>query len=389
MRKILVVTGTRAEYGLLKWLIREIADDPGLVLQVAATGMHLSPEFGLTYREIEADGFMVDEKVECLLSSDTETGISKAMGLAMIGFADALTRLAPDVMVVLGDRFEILSAVVAAMNARIPVAHIHGGEATEGLVDEAIRHAVTKMAHFHFTAAEPYRRRVIQLGEDPKRVFNVGAPGLDAIRNVTLLDRRELAASLEATIGAPLFVVTYHPVTLEEQGPEVAMKALFAALDTFPDATILFTMPNADAAGRTIGSMIRAYASERRDRVVARTSLGQQRYFSALALADAVVGNSSSGIIEAPAFGVPTVNIGDRQRGRLRAASVIDCEATDERIAAAIAKALTPEMRAVAARKVSPYGHGETAVRIKETLKAVDLGAAVMKRFYDLPGEAT
>jgi UDP-hydrolysing UDP-N-acetyl-D-glucosamine 2-epimerase len=275
------------------------------------------------------------------------------------------------------------------MNARIPVAHIHGGEATEGLVDEAIRHAVTKMAHFHFTAAEPYRRRVIQLGEDPKRVFNVGAPGLDAIRNVTLLDRRELAASLEATIGAPLFVVTYHPVTLEEQGPEVAMKALFAALDTFPDATILFTMPNADAAGRTIGSMIRAYASERRDRVVARTSLGQQRYFSALALADAVVGNSSSGIIEAPAFGVPTVNIGDRQRGRLRAASVIDCEATDERIAAAIAKALTPEMRAVAARKVSPYGHGETAVRIKETLKAVDLGAAVMKRFYDLPGEAT
>ena len=384
MRKICVVTGTRADYGLLFWLMKEIQDDPDLHLQVIATGMHLSPEFGLTVRQIEADGFPVDARVEMLLSSDTPVGITKSLGLGVIGFADALALLAPDIVVVLGDRFEILAAAQSAMIARIPLAHLHGGEATEGLIDEPIRHAVTKMAHFHFVIAEPYRRRVIQLGEAPERVFTVGAPGLDHLRRLPLLDRAVFEASIDFPLGDRSLLVTYHPVTLDPAGPALAMEALLSALDRFPEARILFTRSNADTDGRRINQMIDAYVAASGGRAKAFTTLGQQRYLSALTQVNAVVGNSSSGIIEAPSIPVPTVNLGERQRGRLRAASVIDCVEEEGAIASALERALSPAFRASLQGMASPFGTGEASVRIKETLKTVALEGVLMKTFYDL-----
>lgn len=383
-RKICVVTGTRAEYGLLRWLMQEIGDDPGLKLQIVATGAHLSPDFGLTYREIEADGFTIATKVEMLLASDTPTGIAKSVGLGVIGFADALALLAPDILVLLGDRYEILAAAQAALVARIPVAHIHGGELTEGAFDDAIRHALTKMAHLHFVAAEPYRRRVIQLGEDPARVFNFGAPGLDSIRRLTLLGRAELETALGFALGAVNLLVTYHPVTLEDENPREAMAALLQALDAFPQARIIFTRPNADTHGRVINELIDRYLAAQPGRAAAFASLGQVRYLSAVCHAAAVIGNSSSGLSEAPALKTPTVNIGARQRGRLRAASVIDCAAEPAAIRAAIEKALSADFAPVVQAAVSPYGAGDASVRIKEQLKQVPLAGLAVKKFYDI-----
>ncbi|MBS3964066.1 MAG: UDP-N-acetylglucosamine 2-epimerase (hydrolyzing), partial [Methylomonas sp.] len=325
VRKICVVTGSRADYGLLYWLMKDIQADAGLELQLVATGMHLSPEFGSTWQQIAADGFNISHKVEMLLSSDTPVGISKAMGLSLIGFADALAALQPDIVVVLGDRFEIFAAAQAAMNLRIPLAHIHGGELSEGAVDDAIRHALTKLSHLHFTATETYRHRVIQLGEQPERVFNVGAPGLDNIHRLPLLDRAALEDSIGFRLGAKNFLVTFHPVTLEKQTAGEQFEALLQALDGFDDAHILFTHSNADADGRAMAGLIEAYRAKHPDRVAVFVSLGSVRYLSAMRHVDAVVGNSSSGIIEAPALGVATVNIGDRQRGRLCANSVIHC----------------------------------------------------------------
>ena len=382
MRKICVVTGTRAEYGLLYWLMKEIEADPGLQLQVIATGMHLSPEFGLTYRQIEADGFDIDAKVEMLLSSDSPVGIAKSIGLGVIGFADALAALRPDVMVVLGDRYEILAAAQAAMVARIPIAHIHGGETTEGAIDESIRHALTKLSQLHFVAAEPYRRRVLQLGEDPACVFNVGAPGVENLRRLQLMDPKALEDSLGFDLSSPLFLVTYHPATLGELTPEAAMKALLEALDRFPQARIIFTMPNSDTDGRVIARLIEEYASARPGRAAVYTSLGQVRYLSALKLADAVIGNSSSGIIEAPACHTPTVNVGNRQEGRLKAASVLDCAEDADSIAAAIRRALDPGFRAGIGEGNSLYGYGESAATMKELLKQAKLSDR--KRFHDL-----
>ena len=384
-RKICIVTGTRAEYGLLYWLMKEIGNDPDLQLQVIATGMHLAPEFGLTYRHIETDGFAIDAKVEMLLSSDTPVGIIKSIGVGVIGFADALERLAPDMLVVLGDRFEILAAAQAAMVARIPIAHLHGGETTEGAFDEGIRHSITKMAQWHFVAAEPYRKRVIQLGEVPERVFNVGAPGLDHLDHLEWLDRAQLEADLGTTLRKPLFVVTYHPVTLKDESPLAAMEELLGALGEFPDATVIFTHPNADTGGRALAHRIEAWVAEHADRTKAFVSLGQQRYLSLMRESDVVIGNSSSGLIEAPALARATVNLGDRQAGRLKAASVIDAPEKRADIVAAIGKALSAGFRSSLADAPSLYGSGNVGRKIKETLKAARL--SVHKRFFDIQHE--
>lgn len=383
-RKICVVTGTRAEYGLLYWLMKEINDDPALQLQIITTGMHLSPEFGLTYKTIEKDGFQIDEKVEMLLSSDTPVGITKSIGLGVIGFADALNRLKPDIMVVLGDRYEILSAAQAAMIARIPIAHIHGGETTEGAFDESIRHAITKMSHFHFTAAEPYRKRVIQLGENPDRVFNFGAPGLDNISKLQLLEKAAFEKAIDFKLGELSFLVTYHPVTLSDAGPEKAIDELFQAIESFPNAKIIFTKANSDTSGRIINQLIDSFAEKHPISVKVFTTMGQLLYLSAIKNIDVVIGNSSSGIVEAPAFNKPTVNIGDRQKGRLRAESVIDCAEDMLAIKNAIQKAVSSDFKKMLTKTCNPYGQGNTSSRIKEHLKNVSLTNILMKEFYDI-----
>ena len=384
-RKICVVTGTRAEYGLLYWLMKEIASDPALELQIIVTGMHLSPEFGLTFREIEQDGFTIDARVEMLLSSDSPVGIAKSIGLGVIGFADAVDRLKPEIMVLLGDRFEVLAAAQAAMVARVPIAHVHGGEATEGVIDEAIRHAVTKMSHLHFTAAEEYRNRVIQLGESPDRVFNVGALGLDGLRRPDLMNREELQAALGFPLSpGPILLCTFHPVTLSDSDATAAMSALFEALDQFENSRVVFTKGNADTGGRVINQMIDEYVARNSRRTTAFTSLGQLRYLSLLQVADVVVGNSSSAIVEAPTAGTASVNIGDRQRGRLRAPSVIDCEENAEAIAQAIRDALSPGFQKTAGQKKSPFGEAGASLRIKNVLKATRLDGILFKSFHNL-----
>lgn len=383
-RRICVVTGTRAEYGLLYWLLCELRNAADVELQIVATAMHLSPEFGATVQVIERDGFRIDARVEMLLSGDSPSAIAKSTGLGVIGFGDAFAQLRPDLLVVLGDRFEILAAAQAATFARIPIAHIHGGESTEGLIDEAIRHAVTKMSHLHFVAAEPYRRRVVQMGEAPERVFDVGAPGLDQLVHVEWMSREELARELEMPLSRPLLLVTYHPVTLERRSPAEPMAELLAALDRFDTASVVFTYPNADTDGRVLMEMIDAFVKPRAPRVRAFVSLGQRRYLSLMREADVVVGNSSSGLTEAPALQRATVNLGDRQRGRLKADSVIDCEEQADAVAAAIAHALSEEFRARLPGTMSLYGSGGASPKIAQALRTTDLSNIVKKRFHDL-----
>jgi GDP/UDP-N,N'-diacetylbacillosamine 2-epimerase (hydrolysing) len=384
-RKVCVITGSRAEYGLLRWVMQGVKDDPELSLQVVATGMHLSPEFGLTYREIENDGFRIDRKVEMLTSSDTPVGIAKSMGLGLIGFADTLAELQPDLIVVLGDRFEILSAVSAALVARIPVAHIHGGESTEGVVDEAIRHSITKMSHLHFVAAEEYRRRVIQLGECPERVFLVGALGIDCISRLPLLNRHELESSLGFKLGPKNLLVTYHPVTLEAATASHQMLELLHVLSSLDDTQIIFTMPNADTDGRVLIGMIEKFVRRHRNAHVFN-SLGQLRYFSLMALADGVVGNSSSGLIEAPCFRKGTINIGDRQRGRLKALSVIDCEPESQAISDALEQLYSIDFQDGLDEVINPYGTAGASGKIVTSIKGFDLDNVQKKAFYNLPG---
>jgi GDP/UDP-N,N'-diacetylbacillosamine 2-epimerase (hydrolysing) len=379
-----VITGTRAEYGLLRWLMEEIRASASLQLQVVAAGMHLAPEFGCTYREIERDGFTVDRKVELLLSSDTPVGISKSIGLGVVGFADALQQLAPDIVVVLGDRFEILAAAVAATMARIPLAHIHGGEASEGAFDESLRHSITKMAHLHFVAAEEYRRRVIQLGEQPERVFLVGGMGVDAISRLKLLERRELESELGFRLAPRNLLLTFHPATLEGATAGKQMEELLAAVGQLSGTNLIFTMPNADTDGRVLIELINQFVASHPN---ARSymSLGQLRYLSCMKQVDAVVGNSSSGLTEAPTLGRGTVNIGDRQRGRLKATSVIDCEPERGAIAAAIARMYSIEFQSALASVRNPYGDGGASKRITRVLETTTLNGILKKRFHDLP----
>ena len=388
MRRLCVVTGSRAEYGLLYWLIKEIHEAEDLELQLVVTGMHLSPEFGLTWQQIEADGFKIDRKVDMLLSSDSSVGISKSVGVGMIGFADVWQELQPDLLVVLGDRFEIFAAATAAMIARIPIAHIHGGEATEGLIDESIRHSISKMAQLHFTATETYRQRVIQLGEQPERVFNVGAAGLDNIEKLTLLDQTRLEDALGFQFGARNLMVTFHPVSLEQASAEQQFGQLLSALDTLPDTKIIFTKPNADSDGRVIIDMIDDYVAQHPQRTIAFTSMGQLRYLSALQYVDGMVGNSSSGLIEAPSFKIGTIDIGDRQRGRIKADSVIDCEPDCAAIVSAIEQLYGEPFQTGLRELVNPYGQGGMAKKVLDVLRDFSLNNIIKKRFYDLGDKA-
>lgn len=387
-KKICVVTGTRAEYGLLYWLMRDIRQDVALELQIIVTGMHLSPEFGLTYRTVENDGFIIDRKIEMVLSCDTAVGVIKSMGVALLGFADALAALQPDMVVVLGDRYEILAAAQAAMLSGIPLAHIHGGERTEGAVDEMIRHSITKMANLHFTAAEEYRRRVIQLGEQPDSVFNVGAMFLDNLHRRTLLEKAELEKQLGISLQKEVFLLTYHPETVTELSIEEQLQPLLAALDKFPACQLIFTKANADAGGRRVNQLLEEYCAARKNSSLF-VSLGSLRYLSLLKYVTAVIGNSSSGILEVPYFHKPTVNIGDRQRGRLRPASVIDCGFSD--IAEAIQLALSADFKSRLQTVTFPYGTGRPGEKIKNILKAYlqqnGRQRAVKKVFYDIKGE--
>lgn len=381
--KICVVTGSRAEYGLLRWVMHLIQEDPGLQLQIIATGAHLSPEFGRTDRVIESDGFLIDRKVEMLTSSDTPVGIAKSMGLGLIGFSDAWHDLKPDLIVVLGDRFEIFSAVASALVARIPVAHVHGGELTEGAYDDALRHSITKMSHFHFVAADEYRRRVIQLGEDPDRVFLVGGLGVDTIKRIKLLSREELESSLGLKLGRSNLLISFHPPTLDRTSPEAQMRELLAALEELVDTQLIFTMPNADTGGRALAKLVDQFVA-RHENAHAYISLGQQRYLSCVAHMDGVLGNSSSGLLEVPSFKKGTVNIGDRQGGRLKASSVIDCKPDRKSIHLALQKLYSDQFQSKLDDTTNPYGEGGASDKIVQTIKAFKLNGPEKKRFYDL-----
>jgi UDP-N-acetylglucosamine 2-epimerase (non-hydrolysing)/GDP/UDP-N,N'-diacetylbacillosamine 2-epimerase (hydrolysing) len=384
MRKICVVTGSRAEYGLLCNLMHLIQDDPELTLQVIATNMHLSPEFGLTYKDIEKDGFRIDKKVEMLLSSDTANGTTKSVGIAIIGFADAYEDLKPDILLVLGDRYEILAAVSAALFYKIPVAHLHGGEITEGAYDDAIRHAVTKMSHLHFTSTEEYRNRVIQLGEEPNKVFNVGSIGIDNIKHLKLLSRLQLEDNLKFKFGKKCVLVTFHSCTLERTSSEEQIIILLQALKSIDDLQILFTLPNSDTGGRIITKLINQFVEENNDKSKVFNSLGQLRYLSSLQFVDAVVGNSSSGIIEVPSFGIPTLNIGNRQKGRLKAETVLDCEVTFENIQEKLKFVLSSKFKKSCEKCSNPYEQANTTTSILSTIKQFKLDNLIQKRFYNI-----
>lgn len=382
-RKICVVTGTRAEYGLLYWLMQEIKQDNDLELQLVVTGMHLSPEFGLTYKEIVKD-FKIDKKIEMLLSSDTAVGISKSMGLAQISFAEAFDELQPDILLLLGDRYEILSAASSAMVAKIPIAHLHGGETTEGAFDEAIRHSITKMSHLHFTATEEYKNRVIQLGEQPNRVFNVGGVGIENIQRLSLLSKDEFEKSIDFTLNKKNILVTFHPVTLEHTSVAKQFQNLLNTIDGLNNTHILFTKANSDTNGRVINSMIDNYVQNNSDKAIGFTSLGQLRYLSAMQYVDCVVGNSSSGLIEAPSFKIGTLNIGDRQKGRVMAQSVISCLPIQADIEAAFNKLYSPEFTKILSNVNNPYDNGNTSKKIKKIIKNTNLDGILKKSFYDV-----
>ena len=383
-RKICVVTGTRSEFGLMRWLMQEISASDGLTLQVIATGMHLSPEFGSTYRDIELAGFKIDARVEMLLSADTASAVTKSMGLGLIGYADAYVLLAPDLVVLLGDRFEVFAAAAAAMIAGIPIAHLHGGETTEGAFDEAIRHSITKMSHLHFVAAEDYRRRVIQLGEQPERIFLVGGLGVDAIKRFTLMDREALQASLDFKLGQRNLLITFHPVTLELQNSRLQMGELLAALDELTDTHLIFTMPNADNGSRELAEMVENFVTTHGNARVF-TSLGQMHYLSCMKFVAGVVGNSSSGLSEAPTMGIGTINIGDRQKGRLSATSVINCEPTLESIREALLRLFEPSFQSALKNTKNPYGDGGATEKIIEVIRSHSYEHLLKKTFYDLP----
>ncbi|MDP2636873.1 MULTISPECIES: UDP-N-acetylglucosamine 2-epimerase [unclassified Pseudoalteromonas] len=380
--KVAVFTGTRAEYGLLFWLLKDIQADPELTLQLLVSGMHLSSEFGETYKQIEQDGFEIDEKIEILLSSDTAVGTAKSMGLGVLGFADALNRLKPDAIVILGDRFEALAAAQTAMILRIPILHLHGGEITEGAYDDAIRHAITKLSYLHGTSTEEYQQRVIQLGEQPERVRNIGAIGLDHLKRGEFMNIDEIADSLGFKLGQRYFLVTYHPVTLGNEQPEQSFNALLEALTDFPDYQVILTYPNADDGGRRIIPILEEYAKQQPERVHAIPSLGQKRYLSAVKHAAVVIGNSSSGVIEVPSFNVPTVNIGVRQKGRLAAKSVLHCDATKAGIKAAINSALQVNYKTPGEKISNPYGAGNASEQAIAMLKTLNFEPS--KSFYDL-----
>jgi len=388
-RKICVVTGSRAEYGLLRWLIQEVRDDPDLHLQLVATGMHLSPEFGRTIEDIQNDGFKIDREVEMLLSSDSSVGVANSFGLGVVGLSGALKDLVPDIVVLLGDRFEMLAASIAASILRIPIAHLHGGELTEGSLDDSFRHAITKLANIHFTSTEEYRSRVIQLGERPNHVYNFGSPGLENLNRLSLLSKEELEIQIGMELGTKSLMVAYHPPTSDLRLQDLEIQELFKALDQLKDVRMIFTRSNSDTGGRLINKSIEEYVSANPGKAVVHTSLGQRVYLSALKNVDGIVGNSSSGILEAPSFKIGTVNIGDRQKGRVRAQSVIDCEAISYQIEKALGILFSCEFKEKLRTVRSPYDGTGVVEKIVERLKNESLEGLNVKQFFDYqrPGE--
>ncbi len=378
-----MVTGSRSEYGLLRWIMQDIKDDPTLTLQVVVTGMHLSPTFGSTYKDIEEEGFVIDSKVEMLTPLDTPLGIAESMANGLIGCARAFEQLRPDLIVILGDRFEIFAAAASALVAKIPVAHIHGGETTLGAFDESIRHSITKMSHLHFVAADEYRDRVIQLGEDPSKVFLVGGLGVDSIKRVQLLSKEQLEDSLGIKFQSKSLLVTFHPATLEDETPDKQVKEMMAALSELKDTTFIFTMPNADTGGQAMIKIIQEFVDKHRH-AHAFYALGQQRYLSCIAQVDGVVGNSSSGLTEVPSLKKGTINIGSRQRGRLQASSVINCEPKDSQISDALKKLYSDQFKKTLETTTNPYGEGGAAAKVVNVLKNANLNGIKQKAFYDL-----
>lgn len=384
MKKICIITATRAEYGLLKPLMNKLRDSDEFCLQILVTGSHLSPEFGLTYKSIEEDGFHIDEKVEMLLSSDTPIGIVKSMGVGMLGYSDALSRISPDAVVILGDRYEMLSVASTAAIFKIPIIHLHGGEITEGAYDDAIRHAITKLSALHFTSTEEYRKRVIQLGEQPDKVFNVGAIGLDNIHSLKLLTKTQLESTLGIRFQKFNYQVTFHPETLSNISSKDQFQLLLNAIDKQEDSYFIFTKANADTDGRVINRMIEEFAYKNPHKASAYDSLGTLKFLSVLKVCDAIVGNSSSGIIEAPSLGIITINIGDRQRGRTQAKTVLNCDVNEAEILKSFERARTDEAHEIKINSINPYGNGGTAENIMKILSTIDFEELRIKEFYNI-----
>ena len=382
-KTICIVTGSRADYGLLYWLMKEIDADKDLELQIIVTGMHLSKEFGNTYLQIKKDGFTINKKVDISLSSDTELAISKSMGIGMIGFADALNELQPDLLVVLGDRFEIFSVVSSAMIAKIPVAHLHGGETTEGAFDEAMRHSITKMSHLHFTATNEYKNRVLQLGEQPDRVFNVGGLGIDNINKLELLSKADFEKSIDFKLDEKNILVTFHPVTLENSTSKIQFQALLDSISELKNTKIIFTKANSDTDGRIINNMIDDYVALNVN-TISFKSMGQLRFLSALQYIDALVGNSSSGLLEAPSFKIGTIDIGDRQKGRIKADNVINCLPEKVFIDAALKKLYSGDFKKTLRTVKNPYESDNTSKKIVNIIKDIDLSNILKKSFFDI-----
>lgn len=385
MKKIVVATATRAEYGLLAPIIKKFQNDPDIDVRAVVTGAHLSPEFGMTVKEIEYDGVIIDKKIEMLMSSDTSVGISKSMGLALISFAEYFDESKPDALMVLGDRYEMLAIACAAMNARIPIIHLSGGEATEGAIDEYIRNAITKMSFLHFTSTETYRHRVIQMGEAPDRVFCVGSMGVENAKNIQFLNKEELERAIGFLLGSQYAVLTFHPVTLENNTAKYEVEELMQAISKYPEITFLCTKANADTDGRIINACIEKY-SQKNSNIILIASLGVQKYLSALKYAQFVIGNSSSGIVEAPSFKIPTINIGDRQLGRIQADSVINCNAIEKEIISAIEYSLSREFKIKLKDVKNPYGDGDTSSKIVSITKDFLMNSRInmKKKFYDI-----
>lgn len=383
MRKIAVITGTRAEFGILTPLLNKIKNHPDLELQLVVSAMHLSPEFGYTITDIIAAGFRVDKKVECLLSSDSSVGVSKSVGLALISFAETFEELEPDLIVILGDRTEMMAAAISATIANIPIAHIHGGETTEGAYDESMRHAITKMSYLHFASTSAYRKRIIQLGESPERVFNVGAMGLDSVRELNLLNKQEFQDSIDFKLAERNILITYHPVTLESKTARVQFGIILKVLNKLEKTNFIFTYSNSDKEGRIINQMIEEFVSKNKEKAISFESLGQLRYLSALKYIDVVIGNSSSGILEVPFFNIPTINIGDRQKGRIAPVSVIQSEVDEEEINESIRLAYSNDFRKEIENQDQVYGDGKTSGKILEIICSTEI-RNLKKSFYDI-----
>ena len=384
MKKICVITGTRADYGLLYWLMKDIESHKDLNLQIIATGMHVSPEFGLTYEQIKDDGFNIDKEIEMIVSADTSSSVCKSTGLGLIGFADAFNDLKPDIVILLGDRYELLAAASACLIFGIPVGHIHGGETTVGAFDEAIRHSITKMSWWHFVAANDYRKRVIQLGENPSRVFLVGGLGVDGIKKTALLDKDSLEKKIKFRFGKKNLIITYHPLTLANRPLKDEFDILLNSLKKLKDTNLIFTLSNSDTYGRIINSKIKNFVNNNKNSIYF-TSMGQLNYLSALQYVDAVVGNSSSGLLEAPSFRIGTINIGNRQKGRIRSNSVIDCSNNLVSISEALKKLYSPGFKEELDSSINPYDAGGDATKkIIDVLVTSQIPKNIQKEFYNL-----